>query len=157
MPMTDCDRSTGEKEWADYTEASGQPWCALASVALFNCRHISSPSGICRSIWGWKKAPPFIWPVARLQALLCAASCILLVWLFYRIFCKLTCLDTVMSRMYNQTGDLYKGVFDCLYKTVRTEGLFAIYKGFFAHLARILPHTVSNADPTVTTANILRF
>lgn len=51
--------------------------------------------------------------------------------------------DTIMSRMYNQTGDLYKGVFDCLYKTVKAEGLFAIYKGFFAHLARILPHTVS--------------
>lgn len=48
-----------------------------------------------------------------------------------------------MARMYNQTGNLYQGVFDCLYKTVRTEGLLAIYKGFFAHLARILPHTVS--------------
>lgn len=44
--------------------------------------------------------------------------------------------------MYNQTGNLYKGVFDCLYKTVTTEGLLAIYKGYFAHLARILPHTV---------------
>ena len=47
-----------------------------------------------------------------------------------------------MSRMYNQTGNLYTGVFDCLLKTVKTEGLFAIYKGFFAHLARILPHTI---------------
>jgi solute carrier family 25, member 34/35 len=45
--------------------------------------------------------------------------------------------------MYNQTGNLYKGVFDCLYKTVTTEGVLAIYKGYFAHLARILPHTVS--------------
>jgi solute carrier family 25, member 34/35 len=51
-------------------------------------------------------------------------------------------IDTIMSRMYNQTGNLYKGVFDCLYKTVKTEGLLAIYKGYFAHLARILPHTV---------------
>jgi solute carrier family 25 protein 34/35 len=30
-----------------------------------------------------------------------------------------------------------------LFKTIRTEGFLAIYKGFFAHLARILPHTVS--------------
>ena len=53
--------------------------------------------------------------------------------------------DTIMSRMYNQTGNLYKGVFDCLYKTVTTEGVLAIYKGYFAHLARILPHTVRTA------------
>jgi solute carrier family 25 protein 34/35 len=48
-----------------------------------------------------------------------------------------------MSRMYNQTGDLYRGAFDCLFKTIRKEGILAIYKGYFAHLARILPHTVS--------------
>ena len=51
--------------------------------------------------------------------------------------------DTVMSRMYNQTGNLYSGAFDCLFRTVKTEGMLAVYKGFFAHLARILPHTVS--------------
>lgn len=49
------------------------------------------------------------------------------------------------SRMYNQTGNLYTGAFDCLLGTVKTEGMFALYKGFFAHLARILPHTVSIA------------
>ena len=47
-----------------------------------------------------------------------------------------------MSRMYNQHGNLYTGIFDCLRKTVGTEGVFAIYKGFLPHLARILPHTV---------------
>lgn len=47
-----------------------------------------------------------------------------------------------MSRLYNQTGNLYNGVFDCLAKTVKTEGVFAIYKGFLPHLARILPHTI---------------
>lgn len=47
-----------------------------------------------------------------------------------------------MSRLYNQNGNLYKGVFDCLGKTIRTEGFFAIYKGFLPHLARILPHTI---------------
>jgi solute carrier family 25 protein 34/35 len=50
--------------------------------------------------------------------------------------------DTVMSRMYNQTGNLYSSAFDCLYRTIKTEGLLAVYKGYFAHLARILPHTV---------------
>jgi solute carrier family 25 protein 34/35 len=50
--------------------------------------------------------------------------------------------DTVMSRMYNQTGNLYTSAFDCLFRTVKTEGILAVYKGYFAHLARILPHTV---------------
>lgn len=54
--------------------------------------------------------------------------------------------DTIMSRMYNQTGTLYKSAWDCLSRTVKTEGLLALYKGFFAHLARILPHTVSRPD-----------
>lgn len=53
--------------------------------------------------------------------------------------------DTVMSRMYNQTGNLYSSAIDCLYRTVKTEGILAVYKGFFAHLARILPHTVLQA------------
>jgi solute carrier family 25, member 34/35 len=47
-----------------------------------------------------------------------------------------------MSRLYNQNGNLYKGLFDCLGKTIKTEGFFAIYKGFIPHLARILPHTI---------------
>src|SRR5436190_23306570 len=63
--------------------------------------------------------------------------------------CLMVFPDTIMSRMYNQTGNLYKGVFDCLYKTITKEGVLALYKGYFAHLARILPHTVCaypNAD-----------
>ena len=51
--------------------------------------------------------------------------------------------DTVMSRMYNQMGNLYSSAWDCLKSTVKVEGPLAVYKGFFAHLARILPHTVS--------------
>ncbi|KAK0101084.1 Mitochondrial oxaloacetate carrier protein [Cadophora gregata] len=60
--------------------------------------------------------------------------------------CAVCCLmhpvDTIMARMYNQNGTLYRGIFDCLTKTVMTEGLLACYKGFLPHLARILPHTV---------------
>ena len=61
-----------------------------------------------------------------------------------------------MSRMYNQTGNLYKGVLDCLYKTITTEGLLAIYKGYFAHLARILPHTILTLSLAEQTNKLVR-
>ncbi|KAF0323236.1 mitochondrial oxaloacetate transport protein [Colletotrichum asianum] len=64
--------------------------------------------------------------------------------------------DTIMSRLYNQNGNLYKGVFDCLSKTVRTEGLFAIYKGFLPHLARILPHTILTLTLAEQTNKLIR-
>ncbi|CRK18472.1 hypothetical protein BN1723_017664 [Verticillium longisporum] len=64
--------------------------------------------------------------------------------------------DTIMSRLYNQNGNLYKGVFDCLLKTIRTEGLFAIYKGFVPHLARILPHTILTLSLAEQTNKLVR-
>ena len=66
------------------------------------------------------------------------------------------CEDTVMSRMYNQTGNLYSGLFDCLFKTVKTEGVLAMYKGFFAHLARILPHTILTLSLAEQTNKLIR-
>lgn len=50
--------------------------------------------------------------------------------------------DVIMTRMYNQRGNLYTGPFDCFIKTVKIEGPMALYKGFFAHLMRIGPHTI---------------
>ncbi|KAF9884603.1 Mitochondrial oxaloacetate carrier protein [Aspergillus nanangensis] len=64
--------------------------------------------------------------------------------------------DTIMSRMYNQTGNLYKSAFDCLLQTVRTEGMLAIYKGYFAHLARILPHTILTLSLAEQTNKLMR-
>jgi solute carrier family 25 protein 34/35 len=58
--------------------------------------------------------------------------------------------------MYNQTGNLYTGVIDCLLKTVRTEGILAIYKGYFAHLARILPHTILTLSLAEQTNKLMR-
>lgn len=53
--------------------------------------------------------------------------------------------------MYNQpthklpngriVGTLYKSPIDCLWKTVKTEGPLALYKGSTAHFLRIAPHT----------------
>lgn len=65
-------------------------------------------------------------------------------------------IDTIMSRMYNQNGNLYQGVFDCLAKTVKTEGVLAIYKGFLPHLARILPHTVLTLSLAEQTNKLMR-
>jgi len=67
-----------------------------------------------------------------------------------------TAVDTIMSRMYNQNGNLYQGVFDCLAKTVKTEGILAIYKGFLPHLARILPHTILTLSLAEQTNKLMR-
>jgi len=61
-----------------------------------------------------------------------------------------------MSRLYNQNGNLYSGVFDCLAKTIRTEGFLAIYKGFLPHLARILPHTILTLSLAEQTNKLMR-
>jgi len=55
--------------------------------------------------------------------------------------------DVVSTRMYNQKvesgkGALYTGPFDCLWKTVKAEGLYGLYKGVFAHYLRTGPHTI---------------
>jgi solute carrier family 25 protein 34/35 len=60
--------------------------------------------------------------------------------------------DTALTRMYNQPtirlpngrmqGTLYKNPIDCLWKTVKTEGIFGWYKGSTAHFMRIAPHTI---------------
>ncbi|ORY69662.1 mitochondrial carrier domain-containing protein [Pseudomassariella vexata] len=64
--------------------------------------------------------------------------------------------DTIMSRLYNQNGNLYKGVFDCLGKTIKTEGVLAVYKGFLPHLARILPHTILTLSLAEQTNKLMR-
>ncbi|ELR17603.1 solute carrier family protein [Acanthamoeba castellanii str. Neff] len=55
--------------------------------------------------------------------------------------------DVVATRLYNQKveggkGALYRGPFDCLWKTVKAEGVYGLYKGVFAHYLRTGPHTI---------------
>ncbi|KAH7043112.1 hypothetical protein BKA57DRAFT_413442 [Linnemannia elongata] len=50
--------------------------------------------------------------------------------------------DIISTRMFNQGGSLYKSPVDCLVKTIKAEGLSALYKGFTAHYLRIGPHTI---------------
>ncbi|KAK3820069.1 MAG: mitochondrial oxaloacetate transport protein [Benniella sp.] len=58
--------------------------------------------------------------------------------------------DIISTRMYNQAPDpitgrggmLYKSPIDCAVKTIKAEGVKALYKGFTAHYLRIGPHTI---------------
>ncbi|KAJ3730121.1 mitochondrial carrier domain-containing protein [Lentinula guzmanii] len=60
--------------------------------------------------------------------------------------------DTALTQMYNlptirnadgkMVGALYKDPIDCLWKTVKTEGVRGWYKGSTAHFLRIAPHII---------------
>lgn len=52
--------------------------------------------------------------------------------------------DVILTRLYNQPlddhgkGKFYSGVYDCLVKIVKTEGLSGLYKGFWPSYLRVL-------------------
>lgn len=54
--------------------------------------------------------------------------------------------DVVATRLYNQgvdkhgKGIYYKGVIDCFWKILKTEGIYGLYKGFWAQYFRMGPH-----------------
>ena len=57
-------------------------------------------------------------------------------------------VDVIKTRIMNQkimakeNGLLYKSTLDCLYKTVKFEGILGLYKGFIPNWMRIGPHTI---------------
>ncbi|KAG0196119.1 Mitochondrial oxaloacetate carrier protein [Mortierella sp. GBA30] len=70
--------------------------------------------------------------------------------------------DIISTRMFNQASDpmtgrgvLYRSPIDCFVKTVKTEGVSALYKGFTAHYLRIGPHTICTFVFMEQTKNIL--
>jgi len=51
--------------------------------------------------------------------------------------------DVVMTRNYNtRDKHKYSGVLDTMLQTLRTEGVHGFLKGFWAHYARLGPHTI---------------
>lgn len=53
-------------------------------------------------------------------------------------------VDVIKTRYQNtpsQSG-IYTGVFDCLVKSVKAEGVFGLYKGFLPNWMRLGPHSV---------------
>ncbi|XP_037824945.1 solute carrier family 25 member 35-like [Lucilia sericata] len=52
--------------------------------------------------------------------------------------------DVISTRLYNQGWDergRYNGWLDCFLKICRTEGIYGLYKGFWANYLRIAPHS----------------
>ncbi|XP_050345453.1 solute carrier family 25 member 35-like isoform X2 [Nymphalis io] len=81
----------------------------------------------------WEHSPATL---AFTASLACGVVCVLLE----------TPLDVVNTRLYNQgpasKGELlYSGVFDCLNKIYKKEGLHGLYKGIGPLYLRIAPHT----------------
>lgn len=59
-----------------------------------------------------------------------------------------TPFDVLKSRMMNQPytngkGELYRSTLDCLFKTVKGEGLPALYKGFVPNWSRMAPWSLT--------------
>ena len=56
-------------------------------------------------------------------------------------------VDVVKTRVMNQKildkhGTKYRSAFECFFKTLRTEGLPGLYKGFLPNWLRLGPHTM---------------
>ncbi|KAH8403800.1 hypothetical protein KR215_003051 [Drosophila sulfurigaster] len=55
--------------------------------------------------------------------------------------------DVISTRLYNQGVDAqgrglyYNGWLDCFFKILRSEGIYGMYKGFWANYLRIAPHS----------------
>ncbi|XP_013119402.1 solute carrier family 25 member 35 [Stomoxys calcitrans] len=52
--------------------------------------------------------------------------------------------DVISTRLYNQGWDesgRYKGWLDCCVKILKSEGIYGLYKGFWANYLRIAPHS----------------
>jgi len=50
--------------------------------------------------------------------------------------------DLAKTRLQTQKTQVYKGAIDVLVKTVKTEGVFALWKGFMPYFLRLGPHTI---------------
>lgn len=53
-------------------------------------------------------------------------------------------VDVIKTRYQNTPAHLgiYSGVFDCLVKSIKAEGVFGLYKGFLPNWMRLGPHSV---------------
>ncbi|XP_057572329.1 solute carrier family 25 member 35 isoform X3 [Hippopotamus amphibius kiboko] len=82
--------------------------------------------------------PPQSWKVALAAAMISGIAVVL----------AMTPFDVVSTRLYNQPTDaqgkglMYRGWLDALLQTVRTEGIFGMYKGIGASYFRLGPHTI---------------
>ncbi|XP_020822349.1 solute carrier family 25 member 35 isoform X2 [Phascolarctos cinereus] len=82
--------------------------------------------------------PPQSWKLALVSAMVSSLAVVF----------TMTPFDVVSTRLYNQPTDargkglMYRGLPDAVMQTIRTEGIWGMYKGMGASYFRLGPHTI---------------
>uniref|UniRef100_A0A7N4V3R0 Solute carrier family 25 member 35 n=1 Tax=Sarcophilus harrisii TaxID=9305 RepID=A0A7N4V3R0_SARHA len=82
--------------------------------------------------------PPQSWKLALTAAMVSSLA----------VVAAMTPFDVVSTRLYNQPTDahgkglMYRGLPDAVMQTIRTEGIWGMYKGMGASYFRLGPHTI---------------
>ncbi|XP_057572328.1 solute carrier family 25 member 35 isoform X2 [Hippopotamus amphibius kiboko] len=111
---------------------------ALPRVVVGSSTQLCTFSSTKDLITQWEIFPPQSWKVALAAAMISGIAVVL----------AMTPFDVVSTRLYNQPTDaqgkglMYRGWLDALLQTVRTEGIFGMYKGIGASYFRLGPHTI---------------
>ncbi len=121
-------------------------WASMLRVAVGSAAQMASykkSKQFVQERFGLSGSVPVIVGAAAVSGIVCSLSMNPLDGEkhFLVLFLLFLTLAVVSTRMYNNAHQ-YSGVFDVLARTVRTEGVLALWKGVSGQFSRIVPHTV---------------
>uniref|UniRef100_A0A5F8GRF7 Solute carrier family 25 member 35 n=1 Tax=Monodelphis domestica TaxID=13616 RepID=A0A5F8GRF7_MONDO len=110
----------------------------LPRVIVGSSTQLCTFSSIKDLVAQWEVFPPQSWKLALASAMVSSMAVVL----------AMTPFDVISTRLYNQPTDahgkglMYRGLPDALMQTIRTEGIWGMYKGVGASYFRLGPHTI---------------
>ncbi|XP_044529435.1 solute carrier family 25 member 35 isoform X2 [Gracilinanus agilis] len=110
----------------------------LPRVIVGSSTQLCTFSSIKDLVAQWEVFPPQSWKLALVSAMVSSMAVVL----------AMTPFDVISTRLYNQPTDahgkglMYRGLPDALMQTIRTEGIWGMYKGVGASYFRLGPHTI---------------
>ncbi|XP_020822348.1 solute carrier family 25 member 35 isoform X1 [Phascolarctos cinereus] len=111
---------------------------ALPRVMVGSSTQLCTFSSIKDLVTQWEVFPPQSWKLALVSAMVSSLAVVF----------TMTPFDVVSTRLYNQPTDargkglMYRGLPDAVMQTIRTEGIWGMYKGMGASYFRLGPHTI---------------